>query len=95
MRVNLEGIGRGQTIVDQRTAAHTTTEPDLWSRIAVVVDLDVMQAASAFVSDRGLRPRDCARPEASRPERALRPCRGPGRRQRPASGHALAAPQPD
>jgi pyrimidine-specific ribonucleoside hydrolase len=49
VRVNLEGIGRGQTIVDQRTAAHITTEPDLWSRIAVVVDLDVMQAASEFV----------------------------------------------
>jgi pyrimidine-specific ribonucleoside hydrolase len=49
VRVNLEGIGRGQTIVDQRGAAQVAIEPDLWSRIAVVVDLDVAQAASAFV----------------------------------------------
>ncbi|HJY43743.1 MAG TPA: nucleoside hydrolase [Propionibacteriaceae bacterium] len=49
VRVNLAGIGRGQTIVDQRTAAQVTNEPDLWSRIAVVVDLDVARAASAFV----------------------------------------------
>jgi pyrimidine-specific ribonucleoside hydrolase len=49
-RVNLEGIGRGQTIVDQRAAREATAETDLWSRIAVVVDLDVAQAASAFVN---------------------------------------------
>jgi pyrimidine-specific ribonucleoside hydrolase len=49
VRVNLDGIGRGQTIVDQRPAPRTTAEPDLWSRIAVVVDLDVARAASAFV----------------------------------------------
>ena len=49
VRVNLEGIGRGQTIVDQRGAAQVAIQPDLWSRIAVVVDLDVAQAASAFV----------------------------------------------
>ena len=50
VRVNLEGIGRGQTIVDQRAAAPATAEAGLWSRIAVVVDLDVAPAASAFVN---------------------------------------------
>ena len=49
VRVNLEGIGRGQTVVDQRAAAHVIAEPDFWPRIAVVVDLDVAQTASAFV----------------------------------------------
>jgi len=51
VRVNLEGIGRGQTIVDQRALPHDTAGSDLdpWPRIAVVVDLDVAQAASAFV----------------------------------------------
>ena len=49
VRVNLEGIGRGQTIIDQRPASQDTAEPDLWPRIAVVVDLDVAQAGSAFV----------------------------------------------
>ena len=49
VRVNLNGIGRGQTIVDQRAAVQVTYEPDLWPRIAVVVDLDVAQAAATFV----------------------------------------------
>jgi pyrimidine-specific ribonucleoside hydrolase len=50
VRVNLDGIGRGQTIVDQR-AAHgdARRDPDPWPRIAVAVDLDVAQAASTFV----------------------------------------------
>jgi pyrimidine-specific ribonucleoside hydrolase len=50
VRVNLDGIGRGQTIVDQR-AAHRVAgrDPDPWPRIAVAVDLDVAQAASTFV----------------------------------------------
>ena len=51
VRVNLEGIGRGQTIVDQRAVPRGTpgADPDPWPRIAVVVDLAVAQAASAFV----------------------------------------------
>jgi inosine-uridine nucleoside N-ribohydrolase len=50
VRVNLDGIGRGQTIVDQR-AAHgdASPDPDPWSKIAVALDVDVMQAASSFV----------------------------------------------
>jgi pyrimidine-specific ribonucleoside hydrolase len=50
VRVNLDGIGRGQTIVDQG-AAHWVArpDPDPWPRIAVAVDLDVAQAASTFV----------------------------------------------
>ncbi len=51
VQINLAGIGRGQTIVDQRTAPAGTAahDPDLWPRIAVVVDLDVAQAATTFV----------------------------------------------
>jgi pyrimidine-specific ribonucleoside hydrolase len=50
VRVNLDGIGRGQTIVDRR-AGHWAVrpDPDPWPRIAVAVDLDVAQAASTFV----------------------------------------------
>jgi pyrimidine-specific ribonucleoside hydrolase len=50
VRVNLDGIGRGQTMVDQ-PAAHWVDrlDPDPWPRIAVVVDLDVAQAAAIFV----------------------------------------------
>ena len=50
MRVNLDGIGCGQTIVDQR-AAHRVAgrDPDPWPRIAVAVDVDVAQAASTLV----------------------------------------------
>ena len=48
VRVNLDGIGRGQTIVDQRAVPQGTPgpDPDPWPRIAVVVDLDVAQAAA-------------------------------------------------
>jgi pyrimidine-specific ribonucleoside hydrolase len=51
VQINLEGIGRGQTIVDQRAAPAGTAghDPDLWPRIAVVVDLDVAKAAATFV----------------------------------------------
>jgi pyrimidine-specific ribonucleoside hydrolase len=50
VRVNLDGIGRGQTIVDQRTARGLSGhDSDPWPRIAVAVDLDVAQAASTFV----------------------------------------------
>jgi pyrimidine-specific ribonucleoside hydrolase len=50
MRVNLDGIGRGQTIFDQRGAhGDASRDPDPWPRIAVAVDLDVPQAASTFV----------------------------------------------
>jgi pyrimidine-specific ribonucleoside hydrolase len=51
VRVNLNGMGRGQTIVDQRAAPGDTAGDDLdpWSRIAVVVNLDVARAAATFV----------------------------------------------
>ena len=51
VRVNLEGIGRGQTIVDQRAVPRGTPgpDPDPWPSIAIVVDLDVAQAAATFV----------------------------------------------
>jgi pyrimidine-specific ribonucleoside hydrolase len=50
VRVNLAGIGRGQTIVDQR-ASHRGTghDPDPWPRIVVAVDLDAAQAALTFI----------------------------------------------
>ena len=50
VRVNLNGIGRGQTVVDQR-AAHATAspDPDPWPKVAVAVDLDAARAASRFV----------------------------------------------
>ena len=52
VRVNLDGMGRGQTIVDQRAAPGEPAghDPDPWSRIGVVVDLDVAQAATTFVN---------------------------------------------
>ena len=51
VRVNLEGIGRGQTIIDQRAVPREAAglDPDPWPRITVVVDLDVAQAAATFV----------------------------------------------
>jgi pyrimidine-specific ribonucleoside hydrolase len=51
VRVNLDGMGRGQTIVDQRDASGEPLghDPDPWSKIAVVVDLDVAQVAATFV----------------------------------------------
>ena len=51
VRVNLEGIGRGQTIVDQRALPQDAAGPDSdpWPRITVIVDLDVAQAAATFV----------------------------------------------
>jgi pyrimidine-specific ribonucleoside hydrolase len=51
VRVNLDGIGRGQTIVDQR-AAHGDGSPDTdpWSKIAVALDVDVTRAVSRFLN---------------------------------------------
>jgi pyrimidine-specific ribonucleoside hydrolase len=50
VRVKLDGIGRGQTIVDQQAAREIAgLIPDPWPRTAVAVELDVAQAASAFV----------------------------------------------
>lgn len=50
-RVNLSGIGRGQTIVDRRAVAQDATElgRDPWRTIEVVLDLDVTKAAQAFI----------------------------------------------
>jgi pyrimidine-specific ribonucleoside hydrolase len=49
-RVNLAGIGRGQTIVDRRPIAQDAGEPggDPWRTITVVLDLDTTQAAQTF-----------------------------------------------
>jgi pyrimidine-specific ribonucleoside hydrolase len=50
VRVNLEGLGRGQTVVDRRPAAAALQahSPDPWQTLEVVLDLDVQQAAQAF-----------------------------------------------
>jgi pyrimidine-specific ribonucleoside hydrolase len=49
-RVNLAGIGRGQTIVDRRPIAQDVAAlgRDPWRSIEVVLDLDTAQAAQAF-----------------------------------------------
>jgi pyrimidine-specific ribonucleoside hydrolase len=49
-RVNLAGIGRGQTIVDRRPVAQDSgaLSQDPWRTVEVVLDLDVQQAADAF-----------------------------------------------
>ncbi|WP_375423450.1 nucleoside hydrolase [uncultured Friedmanniella sp.] len=50
-RVNLSGIGRGQTIVDRRAIAQDAGElgRDPWRTIEVVLGLDVPAAAQAFL----------------------------------------------
>jgi len=52
VRVNLSGIGRGQTIVDQRSLAQDTAAwaHDPWPRLDVVLDGDLAQAATAFTA---------------------------------------------
>jgi pyrimidine-specific ribonucleoside hydrolase len=49
-RVNLAGLGRGQTIVDRRPVAQDAgaLSQDPWRTIEVVLDLDAAQAAQAF-----------------------------------------------
>lgn len=52
MQVNLTGIGRGQTIVDQRTAVgedHLHGVQESWPLVDVALDLDVEAAAADFV----------------------------------------------
>ncbi|HSU36115.1 MAG TPA: nucleoside hydrolase [Propionibacteriaceae bacterium] len=49
VRVNLSGIGRGQTIVDRRPAAQDAAA-DPWPRIQVVLDGDLTAAADQFVA---------------------------------------------
>jgi pyrimidine-specific ribonucleoside hydrolase len=61
VRVNLTGIGRGQTIVDRRPAAQDATAwaSDPWPRLKVVLDADLEAAAARFVeivSGAGARP---------------------------------------
>ena len=50
VRVNLQGIGRGQTIVDRRPAAQDqeALDRDPWPVLEVALDLDVDAAAAAF-----------------------------------------------
>ena len=52
VRVNLDGLGRGQTIVDQRPLIQdeVTLNRDPWRRIDVVLDLNVEATADAFVT---------------------------------------------
>ena len=76
VRVNLAGIGRGQTIVDRRPVAQDAGAwaGDPWPRVDVVLDADLDAAAARFaatVSGAG------ARPGAWPPARAPRPCQGP------------------
>ena len=55
VRVNLSGIGRGQTIVDQRPVAQDEAiwSSDPWPRIDVVLDADLDAAAETFVKTIG------------------------------------------
>jgi pyrimidine-specific ribonucleoside hydrolase len=50
VRINLGGIGRGQTIVDQRPVAQDEAAwaNDPWARIEVVLDADLNAAANVF-----------------------------------------------
>ncbi len=52
VRVNLSGLGRGQTIVDRRPYAQDAQalSADPWPTLDVALDLDVDGAAAAFVS---------------------------------------------
>lgn len=52
VRVNLQGIGRGQTVVDRRPAAQDqeALDRDPWPVLEVALDLDVDAAAAAFVA---------------------------------------------
>jgi pyrimidine-specific ribonucleoside hydrolase len=51
VRVNLSGIGRGQTIVDQRPVAQDARgADDAWARIDVVLDADLAAAAKTFTA---------------------------------------------
>ena len=61
VRVNLTGIGRGQTIVDRRPVAQDAGPwaGDPWPRVEVVLDADLEAAAARFaaiVSGAGARP---------------------------------------
>ena len=50
VRINLEGVGRGQTIIDRRaTLSENSRRSNASSMINVVLDLDAGKAASAFV----------------------------------------------
>ncbi|SDR86291.1 pyrimidine-specific ribonucleoside hydrolase [Friedmanniella luteola] len=50
VRVDLAGLGRGQTVVDRRPVAQElqARSDDPWPTVEVVLDLDVQQAARAF-----------------------------------------------
>jgi pyrimidine-specific ribonucleoside hydrolase len=49
VRVNLEGIGRGQIMNKQALEGNAGHQHDAWASLAMVLDLDVAKAASAFV----------------------------------------------
>ena len=50
VRVDLAGLGRGQTVVDRRPVSYDlqARSADPWQTLEVVLDLDVQQAAQAF-----------------------------------------------
>lgn len=52
VRVNLDGIGRGQTIIDRRPLAQDqdALDRDPWPVLEVALDLDVDAAAAAFIA---------------------------------------------
>ena len=52
VRVNLEGLGRGQTVVDRRPHAQdqAALDRDPWPVLDVVLDADLEAAAQAFVA---------------------------------------------
>jgi len=52
VRINLSGIGRGQTIVDQRTIPQDIKAwaNDPWPRLDVILDGNLAKAASAFTT---------------------------------------------
>ncbi len=50
VRINLEGVGRGQTIIDRRATLYENSRRSNASPMTnVVLDLDATKAASAFV----------------------------------------------
>jgi pyrimidine-specific ribonucleoside hydrolase len=49
VRIDLHGIGRGRTVVDQQATDPPDSHSGEGPRITVVLDLDVAKAASAFV----------------------------------------------
>lgn len=73
VRVNLQGIGRGQTVVDRRPLAQDqeALDRDPWPILEVALDLDVDAAAAAFVEVVDGYHRSRAAPRRADPRREL------------------------